>query len=580
MKISWNFQIVCILLINVVTATVFSQPPRKINYQAIVRNNSGNPVAAGTTVSLRFTISDKLTGGTVLYQETHSKTTDNNFGLVTLEIGGGTKVSGTFPTPEQWAAGDRFIKVEADVTGGSVFTEMASFQLLSVPYALVAGSSMKDGTQWNLSGNSSVDSATQFIGTADDRSLSFRTNNQGRMLITSNGFVALGNPVATHPLTVKGDAMIDSVYIGRGKFRFFSNLAIGVGSLNSNGIGAFNLQDSKNNTGVGYKSLFSNTTGYGNTGQGTEALFSNTKGIMNTAQGAFSLYSNAIGIENTAQGYRALYSLNVGGFNTAQGSFAMNSTTLGEKNTAQGHSSLSSNTTGSFNTAQGSGSMSKNISGTRNTAQGWDALYSNTTGFRNTAVGAGSLSLNTTGDHNTAVGYNAGVSTGNLRYSAAFGANSAVSLSRTMSFGREDSVVRWSFGRSQNSVGALQVGTTSANGNGAYLSAGGTWTNTSDVNLKSNISPLSGAEILEKVKQLEITRWSYTGTDEYHIGPMAQQFHSLFNVGVNNTSISTVDPAGVALKAIQEQQRIIEDLTAKYLQLQKEFAEFRANSGK
>jgi hypothetical protein len=45
----------------------------------------------------------------------------------------------------------------------------------------------------------------------------------------------------------------------------------------------------------------------------------------------------------------------------------------------------------------------------------------------------------------------------------------------------------------------------------------------------------------------------YKGTDnEYHIGPMAQDFHASFNVGLNNTSISTIDPAGVALIGIQE----------------------------
>jgi hypothetical protein len=45
----------------------------------------------------------------------------------------------------------------------------------------------------------------------------------------------------------------------------------------------------------------------------------------------------------------------------------------------------------------------------------------------------------------------------------------------------------------------------------------------------------------------------YKGTDnEYHIGPMAQDFHAAFNVGLNNTSISTIDPAGVALIGIQE----------------------------
>jgi hypothetical protein len=49
---------------------------------------------------------------------------------------------------------------------------------------------------------------------------------------------------------------------------------------------------------------------------------------------------------------------------------------------------------------------------------------------------------------------------------------------------------------------------------------------------------------------------------------MAQQFYGLFNTGINNTSISTIDPAGVALKAIQEQQKLIEALQQRITELE------------
>ncbi|HLP22410.1 MAG TPA: tail fiber domain-containing protein, partial [Chitinophagales bacterium] len=114
---------------------------------------------------------------------------------------------------------------------------------------------------------------------------------------------------------------------------------------------------------------------------------------------------------------------------------------------------------------------------------------------------------------------------------------------------------------------ALTVGTNSTNGNGAYLTKGGTWTNASDRNLKDNIMALDPASILKKVAQLPISKWKYTGTEEYHIGPMAQDFYALFNVGEDDRRISSIDPSGVALSAIQalnqkveEQQKIIEQL--------------------
>ena len=66
---------------------------------------------------------------------------------------------------------------------------------------------------------------------------------------------------------------------------------------------------------------------------------------------------------------------------------------------------------------------------------------------------------------------------------------------------------------------------------------------------------------------MDITRWKYKGTDEYHIGPMAQDFYALFNVGVDDKRISSIDPSGVALVAIKalndkiaEQQKTINEL--------------------
>ncbi len=50
---------------------------------------------------------------------------------------------------------------------------------------------------------------------------------------------------------------------------------------------------------------------------------------------------------------------------------------------------------------------------------------------------------------------------------------------------------------------------------------------------------------------MDISRWKYIGTNEYHIGPIAEDFYSAFEVGVNNKSISTIDPAGVALLGVQ-----------------------------
>lgn len=122
-------------------AALHSQAPSKFSYQAVVRNSSGTVVPNGTNVNFRFTIRDGSTSGSVLYQETQAKTTNNNFGLVNLEIGAGTLQQGAYPTAAQWASGLKFLQVEIDPAGGTAFSDLGASQLTSVPYANFAGAS-------------------------------------------------------------------------------------------------------------------------------------------------------------------------------------------------------------------------------------------------------------------------------------------------------------------------------------------------------------------------------------------------------------------------------------------------------
>jgi hypothetical protein len=184
-----------------------------------------------------------------------------------------------------------------------------------------------------------------------------------------------------------------------------------------------------------------------------------------------------------------------------------------------------------------------------------NALSNNSGGTSNTAVGWNAMLSLTTGHWNTALGTLAGPSVNNLLNTTCIGYNSGINISNAMSFGNTN-VNRWVFGRNDITAGVFQVGSNLSNGNGAYLSAGGVWTSTSDRNVKENFTELNSSEILEKIASLEITQWNFNETPvkETHIGPMAQQFKELFNLGVegDNKTISTLDPSGVALVGIQE----------------------------
>ena len=120
------------LFIITITANVFAQAPQKMSYQAVIRT-SANALVTNHAVGMRISI---LKGGVVLpvYVETQTPTTNAN-GLVSIEIGGGTVVSGDF-SAINWSSGTYSIKTETDPTGGTTYAITATSQLLSVPYAL------------------------------------------------------------------------------------------------------------------------------------------------------------------------------------------------------------------------------------------------------------------------------------------------------------------------------------------------------------------------------------------------------------------------------------------------------------
>ena len=120
------------------SAYTFAQAPQKMTYQAVVRNTS-NQLVTSASVGMKISVLQGSATGTVVYAETHTTSTNAN-GLATVQIGGGTLLSGDFTTID-WANGPFFLKTETDPTGGSTYTISGTTQLLSVPYALYAETS-------------------------------------------------------------------------------------------------------------------------------------------------------------------------------------------------------------------------------------------------------------------------------------------------------------------------------------------------------------------------------------------------------------------------------------------------------
>lgn len=125
------------------SAMVWAQSPQKMSYQAVVRDND-NSLVVNRLVGVKMSIVQGTDNGNTVYSELFNPNPETNAnGLLTLEIGGGTPVLGTFSEID-WSKGPFFIRTEIDPTGGSNYTVSGTTPLLSVPFALHAQSVEND----------------------------------------------------------------------------------------------------------------------------------------------------------------------------------------------------------------------------------------------------------------------------------------------------------------------------------------------------------------------------------------------------------------------------------------------------
>jgi hypothetical protein len=98
-----------ILVALFITINVFAQAPQKMSYQAVIRK-SNNTLLVSSPVGMKISILKDSATGTVVYAETYNPNPVTNAnGLVSLEIGTGLPITGTFAAIN-WATGPYFIK--------------------------------------------------------------------------------------------------------------------------------------------------------------------------------------------------------------------------------------------------------------------------------------------------------------------------------------------------------------------------------------------------------------------------------------------------------------------------------------
>jgi len=465
-----------LILVQLLNITTFAQAPDKMSYQAVVRDADNN-LLSNTPLGMQISILLDSDIGTPVYIETHTPTSNTN-GLVSLEIGNGTPVSGDFSNID-WSAGTYYIKTETDPNGGTDYSISGTSQLLSVPYALYATSSGESlpytaGDGISIAGN-------QISNTSPDQTVSINgtgattvSGSYPSFTINSTDEVndADANPnneiqdisLSGNNLSISSGSTVDLSTISSEGWSTTGNTGTDdatdfIGTTDSqalvfkvNNQSAARVDNSVTTTSFGYlsngsfngvfnssfgnRSLRDNSTGVDNSAFGASSMKENTTGNWNTSVGSLSLMLNTTGNSNTAIGYASLIDNTSGGANTAVGSLALTNNTIGINNTGIGDGALFTNISGNDNTALGIQALFSNSTASSNVAigrqslynntkgelvaVGSEALYSNISGTKNTAIGTKALYSNSSGSKNTAVGYKA-LTTNSENNNSAFG---------------------------------------------------------------------------------------------------------------------------------------------------------------
>ena len=224
--------ILSIVTAIVMTFTTFAQSPEGFKYQAVVRDGS-NAILPSQAVGMQIVVQQGTAGGTAVYTETFSTST-NTYGLVNLEIGTGSTVD-DFSTID-WANGPYFIETSIDVTGGTTYSVMGTSQLMSVPYALHAKTAENtfSGDYNDLSNQPTVP-----VNTSD------LTNDSGFITNANDADADTTNELQT--LSISGDTLT----ISNGNNVVLPSGA-GLGDWIANGSDIYNAN--AGNVGVGFTS--------------------------------------------------------------------------------------------------------------------------------------------------------------------------------------------------------------------------------------------------------------------------------------------------------------------------------------
>ena len=183
------------------TLSVLAQSPPLINYQGVARLSNGTPIS-NKTISIKFDLRQGGSQGSIVASETQTLQT-NDLGLFVTQIGKNTNLSVI-----NWQGGSVFLQVGLDTAAGTSFTDLGTYQMVSAPYALHAGSVPSSYTNNVLTIGSSTYVLSPTVAVTPNTSLTV----SGLGTITSTGTNTFDINIPAPTFTNAGPATITGAY--------------------------------------------------------------------------------------------------------------------------------------------------------------------------------------------------------------------------------------------------------------------------------------------------------------------------------------------------------------------------------
>ena len=598
--------IASVILMLCIQIVGYSQTPQGFSYQAVIRNSNGQPIAS-QSVKVHILLTDQLATVTH-YGEVHTLTT-SPLGVANLTIGMGDQKVGTLAAVP-WQNGDVFIKVEVDPTGvGSNYQSMGDpAKLYSVPFALYAEnakaieslSSASDldpifvvknklhqvvfavyqsgvgvyvaSTQKGAKGGFAVGGLTSKAGTAPEyfnvspsTTPDIITDNAQMLWYPSKEAFLVGRVEVLDPADV-GLNSFSSGYHSKAKGDYSQ-------SMGTNSVASGNYS-----TAIGQSCLASGLYSFA-FGSNSQATNSYNVAIGNNSKAIGSLNNYAFGNNATASGDNDNYAI---GSNTkiieGRNSYAIGSNAEIYPYIYNGSGAAGSYALGNYALVKGQRAYAI---GDHARALNNDAIAFGTntksTAYLSISIGANGSNADTTfatGQASIAMGYAASSSgyssicigtrsIASSDYASAFGYNAHALYSNSTAIGN---------GALADNSNMVRIGNTAV----TTITGAVVLTAPSDARLKKNIQDInSGLDFILKLRPVEYQMKQ--GDERINFGFIAQDIEQL--IGTNNSMLTIgsdpdrtlglryTDFIAPLVKALQEQQKQIEELKQKNIEL-------------